>query len=80
MALPELVLAITASTNFHIQVINRLSSGYPIWYLTVAEWTTTQASMPKKNQGRTLSAWVIRGAIVYAITQGALFANFLPPA
>ena len=80
LALPQLVLAITALTNFHVQVINRLSSGYPIWYLAVARWLITQNTAQRKEPGHMTAQWVCRGLIVYAIVQGALFANFLPPA
>ena len=82
LALPQLVLAITAATNFHVQVINRLSSGYPVWYLAVARYIMGQNG-PAALQNKLspwVSQWVCRGLIMYAIIQGALFASFLPPA
>ena len=81
-ALPQLILAVTAATNFHVQVINRLSSGYPIWYLEVARWVIVQNSRRTQNKAIACKSpqWIFRGVVVYALIQGALFANFLPPA
>ena len=36
LALPQLALAVLAATNFHVQIINRISSGYPLWYIFLA--------------------------------------------
>ncbi|KAF2449451.1 glycosyltransferase family 76 protein, partial [Karstenula rhodostoma CBS 690.94] len=80
LALPQLILAISAATNFHVQVINRLSSGYPVWYIEIAEWMITQGSVVQRNKVPEGSQWICRGLIMYALVQGALFANFLPPA
>jgi GPI mannosyltransferase 2 len=77
LALPQLALALAAVTSFHVQVINRLSSGYPIWYLVVA---TAVAEQGAKGCQASNYTWVVRWSVVYAITQGLLFANFLPPA
>ena len=76
LVLPEIVLALAATTSFHVQVVNRLSSGYPIWLLTLAGWVTSQGD----GTGRMRTHWVIRGMIMYCLIQGILFANFLPPA
>ncbi|TKA74175.1 hypothetical protein B0A55_06578 [Friedmanniomyces simplex] len=35
-ALPQLVLVGLTATSFHVQIINRISSGYPVWYLILA--------------------------------------------
>lgn len=80
LALPQLILAITAATNFHVQVINRLSSGYPVWYFTIAGWIIAQDSVAQRIKASKASQWICRGLIMYALVQGALFANFLPPA
>ncbi|KAF2261594.1 GPI mannosyltransferas-like protein 2 [Lojkania enalia] len=79
LALPQLVLTITAATTFHVQIINRLSSGYPIWYLVAAEWIS-ESKTSSKERRHTISEWVTRGIVMYSLTQGMLFANFLPPA
>lgn len=72
LALPQLALALAAATSFHVQIINRIASGYPIWYLTVTAWLTNDLS----SRGQ----WAIRAMIMYSMVQGILFANFLPPA
>lgn len=80
LALPQLALAVAAATSFHVQIINRIASGYPIWYLTVATWLTSRplnnhvANQPNHGQ------WAVRAIIMYSLIQGTLFANFLPPA
>jgi phosphatidylinositol glycan class V len=80
LALPQLVLAIMAVTSFHVQVINRLASGYPTWYMMVATWLVDEQKVSSSAKHGQRSPWVIRGMITYAIVQGMLFANFLPPA
>jgi phosphatidylinositol glycan class V len=81
MVLPQLALAITAATSFHVQIISRLSSGYPIWYMSVANWIESESvSGSKEKTTSKLVQFVVRGMIMYAIIQGALFASFLPPA
>jgi phosphatidylinositol glycan class V len=80
LALPQLVLAVAAITSFHVQIVNRLASGYPTWYLMVATWLIDQDGSSSSVNSRRHSQWVIRGMLVYAIAQGMLFANFLPPA
>ena len=32
---PQIILALLALTSFHVQIINRISSGSPIWYLVI---------------------------------------------
>jgi phosphatidylinositol glycan class V len=81
LALPQLVLAIAAITSFHVQIVNRLASGYPTWYMIIATWLIDEQTMP--NTGAKLhkrNQWIVRGMITYALAQGMLFANFLPPA
>ncbi|KAF3037775.1 ER membrane glycoprotein subunit of the GPI transamidase complex-like protein [Didymella heteroderae] len=80
LALPQLVLAVTAATCFHVQIVNRISSGYPIWYLTVATWLLDRVSSRPSGGRPDRAQLVIRSMIVYAMIQGMLFANFLPPA
>lgn len=80
LALPQLVLAIAAFTSFHVQIINRIASAYPTWYVMIAGWlvnkrtdSSTATSVPREQ-------WVVRGLIIYALVQGTLYSNFLPPA
>lgn len=35
-ALPQVVLALLTFANFHVQIINRIATGYPIWYMVIA--------------------------------------------
>lgn len=80
LALPQLVLTITATTNFHVQIINRISSGYPVWYLMLATWISNQGVTPSEIKNPKYSEYIIHWMILYAIVQSLLFANFLPPA
>lgn len=80
LALPQLVLAVTAATSFHVQIVNRISSGYPIWYLTVATWLLDRESTRRSGDRPSRAQFTIRAMVMYAMIQGMLFANFLPPA
>lgn len=73
LALTQLLLAGAAVTTYHIQVITRISSGYPLWYFWLAQKLTCPATT--KTAGG-----VVMYMVMYAIIQGALFASFLPPA
>lgn len=75
-ALPQLVLALLALFNFHVQIITRISSGYPLWYLIVALATAQGAEEKELMPAR----FIVRGMVLYAIIQGGLYASFLPPA
>jgi phosphatidylinositol glycan class V len=71
LALPQLALASAALTSFHVQVITRLSSGYPLWYLVLAQ---------DIMDNRRIAQWLVRWNVMYAIIQTPLYAYFLPPA
>lgn len=71
LAIPQMVLAGLAITNYHVQVITRLSSGYPWLYIWLAKQTC---------QGWNKAELSIRFFMMYALIQGVLFASFLPPA
>lgn len=80
LAFPQLVLAVMAITSFHVQIVNRIASAYPTWYVMIASWLvdgkTRQGTVVKSQKGQ----WFVQGIVIYAVTQGMLFANFLPPA
>lgn len=78
LAIPQLVLAFAAVTSFHVQIVNRIASGYPTWYTMIATWLLDESFNSSNHQRR--SHWIIRGMIIYGLVQGMLFANFLPPA
>lgn len=79
-AIPQIVIAALALTSYHVQIITRLSSGYPVWYW----WLASLILEDRKTSfvGRKWStAFVIsRWMVIYSIVQGGLFASFLPPA
>ncbi|KAL1297206.1 hypothetical protein AAFC00_004776 [Neodothiora populina] len=58
-ALPQAALALLALFNFHVQIINRLSSAYPVWYLVLAIAITTNdapiAAIPSPGINRTIN-------------------------
>lgn len=79
LALPQLVLVILALTNFHVQIITRISSAYPVLYIWLASHLgqrqpTLPHWMPVEPQ------FIVYWMVVYALVQGSLFAGFLPPA
>ena len=76
-ALPQLILALLATTNYHVQIITRISSGYVVWYWWIVSLLTT--SMPRTVINNP-SKWVVRWMVIYSLVQAGLFASFLPPA
>ncbi|KAI8964504.1 glycosyltransferase family 76 protein [Daldinia sp. FL1419] len=73
MALSQLILAALSITNYHVQIITRISSGYPLWYWWLA-------IIIADNKTSAFGSNVVKFIVMYAIIQGALFASFLPPA
>ena len=81
LATPQLILAVLALTSYHVQIITRISSGYVVWYWSIA------AAICEKEGGkdtgtkdRNISRLIVRYMVMYAIVQGGLYASFLPPA
>lgn len=83
-ALPQLVLTVLAMTSFHVQIINRISSGYAVWYSILAIAIQAEPGERPRVLGGALSEgrlkWIVRAMVMYAIVQGGLYACFLPPA
>ncbi|KAG5927838.1 hypothetical protein E4U42_001723 [Claviceps africana] len=73
LAASQVVVAILAITNYHVQIITRISSGYPVWY-----WWVASCLMDKKRQRLGFSMAMFM--MLYGGIQGGLFASFLPPA
>lgn len=73
MAGAQVALAVLALTSYHVQIITRISSGYPVWYWWVAHRLHDRE---KPWSGRCIVVFMV----MYAIIQGVLFASFLPPA
>lgn len=80
LLIPQLLLAVLALTNYHVQIINRISSGYPIWYWWLAWITLDNHKFPFLGKHLRSASLVVRSMVVYALIQGGLFTSFLPPA
>lgn len=86
LALPQVALAFVALFGFHVQIVNRISSGYPVWYIMLA--IAIDPSRPKARPKassiidilRNNAQFLVRASMVYAIVQGGLYASFMPPA
>ncbi|KAK3384403.1 glycosyltransferase family 76 protein [Lasiosphaeria ovina] len=70
-AAAQLVLAVLAVLMYHVQIITRISSSYPLWY-----WWLAGALM----RGDKAGSRTVMFMVIYAAVQGALFTSFLPPA
>lgn len=81
LAIPQMFLAVLALTTYHVQIITRLSSGYPVWYWWLAH-VIVEDDRKILLLGRRikLGASIVKWMVMYAIIQGGLFASFLPPA
>ena len=81
LAIPQIALAILGLTTYHVQIITRLSSGYPVWYwwlaiMIIADRGGVVILQSNVKLGPLITRWMV----IYAIIQGGLFASFLPPA
>lgn len=80
IAIPQILLAILAITSFHVQVITRVASGYPLVYL----WLASLLLEPSKLRGSLQRFGIVKATtsymIIYALVQAGLYASFLPPA
>ncbi|KAK9850003.1 hypothetical protein MYU51_012769 [Penicillium brevicompactum] len=78
LAIPQGILAVMAFTSYHVQIINRISSGYPLWYwYLVTSAVEYETSALKKSR---ILVVAVYGMVAYALIQGVLFGSFLPPA
>jgi phosphatidylinositol glycan class V len=73
LAASQTILAVLAITNYHVQIISRISSAYPLWYWWVAKSLITK---DRKATGSIITTFMV----MYAGIQGGLYASFLPPA
>lgn len=78
LGIPQGLLAVMALTSYHVQIINRISSGYPLWYWYLASGAVDSLSSPKANH-RVLTT-AVQAMVGYALIQGVLYGSFLPPA
>ncbi|KAF7592845.1 ER membrane glycoprotein subunit of the GPI transamidase complex-like protein [Aspergillus hancockii] len=81
LAAPQGLLAVMALTSYHVQIINRISSGYPLWYwyLVCQTFDPTEKGGVAVKSSRTF-AMAVQGMVIYALVQAVLFGSFLPPA
>lgn len=88
LAVPQIILAAMATTSFHVQIINRISSGCALWYIVLAVLVAAgkdglelapQGLLGLLGAGRRREL-LVRVMIGYAVVQGGLYAAFLPPA
>ncbi|KAK0629031.1 GPI mannosyltransferase 2 [Bombardia bombarda] len=70
-AAAQVLLAVLAVSTYHVQIITRISSGYPLWYW----WLAGSLIDGEKLGGR-----IVVFMVLYASIQGVLFTSFLPPA
>ncbi|KAE8321779.1 GPI mannosyltransferase 2 [Aspergillus sergii] len=94
LAAPQITLAILTFLKHHVQIITRMSSGYPVWYLWLAHALVEGHSLATSEkvdvcQGKKetqimkqyrYARMTVFYMIVYSLIQGVLFASFLPPA
>lgn len=90
LAVPQLILSLMALTSFHVQIINRISSGYALWYIVLAAaLNALNEDGSSSGGGGVLGSVVgsrkrvevlVRVMAMYAVVQGGLYAAFLPPA
>lgn len=80
LALPQILLVVLALTTYHVQIITRLSSGYPVWYWWLASMMIEDREIVFAGRRWRLAVCITRWMVIYAIIQGGLFASFLPPA
>lgn len=76
MAISQLMLTMLTLTSAHVQIITRISSGYPVWLWYLA-WHTASF---RGGKSLVVVDHLVSFMVIYAIVQGGLFASFLPPA
>ena len=80
LAMSQIVLGLLALVAYHVQIITRLSSGYPVWYWWLASLSFSGKRVEFLGWQWDLARLMVRWMVVYALIQGGLFASFLPPA
>lgn len=78
LAIPQGLLAVMALAIYHVQIITRISSGYPLWYWYLA--STIFRHLTVGGKGTAHPNLIVRVMVLYGLIQGGLFASFLPPA
>ncbi|KAK3492232.1 GPI mannosyltransferase 2 [Neurospora hispaniola] len=82
-AAEQVLLAVLAVSTYHVQIITRISSGYPLWYWWLAQQLIGDGDMQQQQQQqqqKKLGKGIVVFMVMYAAIQGVLFTSFLPPA
>lgn len=79
LAVPQLILALLALTNYHVQIVTRISSGYPLWCWWLASIIVARDCIELAGCKISVKV-VVMWMVIYACLQAGLFAAFLPPA
>ncbi|KAK2762075.1 ER membrane glycoprotein subunit of the GPI transamidase complex-like protein [Arachnomyces sp. PD_36] len=80
LALPQGLLAIMALLVYHVQIITRISSGYPLWYWYLASRIFRRSATNEHPAKGVEAKLIVQVMVLYGLIQGGLFASFLPPA
>ncbi|MBE3050113.1 hypothetical protein IMZ48_47970 [Candidatus Bathyarchaeota archaeon] len=83
MAVAQGILTVLTLLNHHVQVITRMSSAYPVWYIWLAAALAPAGESAGDlfgRSGRRYGRVIVRYMVVYASVQAVLFLCFLPPA
>ncbi|KAL2852393.1 GPI mannosyltransferase 2 [Aspergillus pseudoustus] len=80
LAIVQFILTVMAVTSYHVQIVNRISSGYPLWYWYLAWHALKSSDSTQSFTSRTRVLFVVQIMVAYALVQAVLFGSFLPPA
>ncbi|KAJ5225568.1 hypothetical protein N7468_006793 [Penicillium chermesinum] len=78
LAVPQGLLAVLAMTSYHVQIVNRICSGYPVFYWYLA--SNAMDSLKDYRKGHRNLTVTAQAMVGYALIQAVLFGSFLPPA
>ncbi|KAK1775088.1 GPI mannosyltransferase [Copromyces sp. CBS 386.78] len=79
-AAEQVLLSVLAVSTYHVQIITRISSGYPLWYWWLAQQLIGAGGGDKNKNKKKLGKGIVVFMVMYAAIQGVLFTSFLPPA
>ncbi|KAI9375286.1 GPI mannosyltransferase 2 [Aspergillus egyptiacus] len=81
LAIAQFLLTTMAVTTYHVQIVNRISSGYPLWYWYLA---CQAVGIPDDTRSKIKYSArflvIVQCMMIYALVQATLFGSFLPPA
>lgn len=80
MAAAQVLLSVLTLTSYHVQIITRLASGYPLWYWWLAGQLVKGQKPGDGAKGGFSGSGFVVFMVMYASIQAVLFASFLPPA